>query len=420
MNRTFKITWIASVLSASCVSTAWGGQPEHPQPQPAHPPTQGRPIDQWDHATDDPFQLRSGLEAKGVRPEASLTADYSKNLRGGLNTEGDALRHLFNFNLAVETEPMLKWKGGTFFLNFQNQNGDRAAHDVGSVQGVSNIEADGRTQVSEVWFEQEFLHGDPRSNSLRLKVGKIDANTEFALPRYGVHFLNSSFEYSPTIVAMPTYPDPAFGLIAGLMQDPFFDVQAGIFDGSVVEGVPTGSRGPKTLFGSPSDLFLIAEVGLRSNIPTRWAAGVWHHTGTFDRFDGARESGVTGFYVVGDYRVWQENEAKKDEQGVALFYQYGYVDGDVSAIEQHVGGGITWTGAIRRRDEDVIGLGATYVEFSEESGLDEDGELAVELLYKLQVTRFFAVTGDLQYIVNPGGEGADDALVGTVRVHIDF
>ena len=65
---------------------------------------------------------------------------------------------------------------------------------------LQNADADGRTQIAELWYQQLFL-----DQKVRVKVGK-DANSEFAVPQNGVAFLNSSFGHSPTI-AMPTYPD---------------------------------------------------------------------------------------------------------------------------------------------------------------------------------------------------------------------
>ncbi|MDB5296736.1 MAG: Carbohydrate-selective porin, OprB family, partial [Phycisphaerales bacterium] len=44
-----------------------------------------------------------------------------------------------------------------------------------------------------------------------------------------------------------------------------------------------------------------------------------------------------------------------------------------------------------------------------------------ELFYKVQVTKFFSLKPDLQYIHNPGGvRGRDDALVGTLRLTLSF
>ena len=91
--------------------------------------------------------------------------------------------------VSVDTKALLGLYGGTFSVDFQNQNGRNGSDKLtGDVQGFDNDDADGRTQVSELWYQQLFF-----VDKLRIKVGKVDANTEFAFPEYGTGFLNSSF-----------------------------------------------------------------------------------------------------------------------------------------------------------------------------------------------------------------------------------
>ncbi len=402
-------------------------RPDVPKAQRAEPSSPdnidtGLPFGEWQHATDDWGGLRPELDDAGILFEASVTADWSSNLRGGINTEGSSFRHLFNANLTLDTQRLLGWQGGTVFINFQNHNGpDATADDVGDAQAFSNIDADGRTEVAELWFEQLFADG-----MVRVKLGKVEANAEFAYADHAGEFINSSMGFSPTIFVLPTYPDPAMSVNVFVYPNDSFYVGAGLYDGSANEGVPTGSRGPKTFFNDPADLFVIAEAGVlweRHGKPGRLAAGGWWHTGTFTRFDGTTDEETAGFYLVLDQTLWRENpDGPDDEQGVGLFLQYGYADKDVSLIAHHAGAGLAWTGMIPGRDDDVTGLGVTYVRFSNETGagLTEDQETAYELFYKARLTPWASVKPDLQYITNPGGTGLDDAIVATVRIEIIF
>ncbi len=322
----------------------------------------------------------------GVTFEASITTDWSNNLHGGLNTEGSTFRHLFNGNLILDTDRLMGWQGGTFFLNFQNHNGpDATADDVGDAQAFSNIDADGRTEIAELWFEQVTSDG-----AIRVKVGKVEANAEFAYVDNGGEFINSSMGFSPAVFVLPTYPDPAMSVNLFVYPTDGFYAGAGLYDGSLNEGVPTGSRGPKTFFEHPADLFVIGEAGLTwggegDDLPGRLAAGGWWHTGTFVRFDGMTDEETGGFYIVFDQTLSQEKPGDPDDgQGLGLFLQYGYADADVSMIEHHAGGGLAWTGPIDGRDDDVLGIGVSSVWFSDEpgAGLTDDTETAVELFYK--------------------------------------
>ena len=88
--------------------------------------------------------------ADGVHFEGTLTFDWSSNLRGGVNTNGSAFRHLLDISLTLDAETLLGLQGGTVGMLFQNQNGpDASIEDTGDLQVFSNIDADGRTQLAD-------------------------------------------------------------------------------------------------------------------------------------------------------------------------------------------------------------------------------------------------------------------------------
>jgi carbohydrate-selective porin OprB len=64
-------------------------------------------------------------------------------------------------------------------------------HDE-AAQVYSNIDAASRTTLYELWFEQKWMAG-----KVRIKSGKIDANSEFAVVESASDFLNSSMGFSP-------------------------------------------------------------------------------------------------------------------------------------------------------------------------------------------------------------------------------
>jgi porin len=91
-------------------------------------------------------------------------------------------------------------------------------------------------------------------------------------------------------------------------------------------------------------------------------------------------------------------------------------------VDYHVGLGAAWIGPLPKRDDDVAGLTVQYVHLSNHTGagFTDDRETAIELFYKLQITPYLSIKPDLQYIINPGGTGVNDALVGTLRSEIVF
>ena len=355
--------------------------------------------------------------------EASLVLDGSQRISGGRPGRRNVVRNLFELSLSAPTEPLIGWEGGSFQVTFQNQAGRNGSDMIGDLQGFSNIDSDGRTQISEVWIRQTF--GDGR---WRLRIGKIDANSQFAFVEHGQAFLNSSMGVSPTIFTMPTYPNPAFGATAFFQPDMGFYAGLGLFDGAGVLGIPTGSRGLDSLLQG-SRFFLIGETGLRWDLatdaepgepqfPGRLGVGAWHHNGSFARFDGSLQSGTGGLFVVLDQLVLRESLDETGQQGVGVFAQYGSSHPDVSAIEHHLGAGATVTGLVPRRDADRMGLGLSLALLSDQAGaaFHDDFELAAELFYEAHLCDRASLVLDLQHITNPGGDDTKpDAVVGTVR-----
>lgn len=399
------------------------------QPEAQHPPlatTQnvdtGKPVHEWQRATDDWFGARPWLDDHGVTVGANLTIDASRDFRGGGASGDNFTRNLFNLNLTLNTERLIGWKGGTFFVNFQNEAGTNGSERVGSIQTISNIDSEGVTEISELWYEQTMFDG-----KLRAKVGKVDANTEFAVNEYGAEFLNGTAAVSPNILGIPAYPDPATSVNLFFYLNDTLYFGAGIYDGATQEGIATGSRGPATFFGSPSDLFLIGEGGAKwslqdKSLAGRLGVGAWHHTGSFDRFDGGVEKGTSGFYLTLNQMLWRKNPTDQDDdRGIAMYAQYAHADRDVSEVEHHIGVGATWKGAIPSREDDVIGLGVSYANLSDDAAFTASNETLVEGFYKIQILKWLSIKPDIQYIHNPGGDSsATDAWVGSLRVQMEF
>ncbi|HLL90756.1 MAG TPA: carbohydrate porin, partial [Tepidisphaeraceae bacterium] len=274
----------------------------------------------WERATGDWAGVRPRLVDRGITVNAALTVDTFANVRGGADTEGVGVEHLFDLALTLDTERLLGHPGGTVYVLFQNHAGDRVSDRVGDLYGIGGLDADGRTQVSEAWFDQQLF-----DDRLRVRVGKIDAQMEFA---------------AYNTLPIPAYPDPAFGFDAFVTPTDHTYVGFGFFDGSLAAGTRTGALGPAPLFDGDGGYFLIAEAGWRWEDP--WAGrlgralgGAWHHTGSLPRVTGVgTRTGDTGAYAAAEQTLWapsadddEENDEDEDDasaRGVSAYVQYSY------------------------------------------------------------------------------------------------
>lgn len=413
-----------------------------------------------EHTPRSHEDVKASLAEQGIGIDFVWTGEYFYNVDGGIRKGGE-YRGDLSLTIELDTETAGWWDDGTIFAHFQAQHGDGITEDyVGDFQVLSNIDADDYVQVAEFWYEHRFL-----DDRLRIKIGKQESNADFAFVDYGAEFLNSSPGFPPTI-PLVTYPDPDWGIMAGWSPNDHFQIDAGVYQGDPNGGRSIANtienlRGPLILI-QPAFHYEIA------NHPGVLRSGVWWHGGAFDRLGiGEDDAGIdaingldlwraaiatnlptafagayasflgeyvgaaaaehilrpdtdkdetSGVYILWEQEVYRENPNDKDDaQGIGIFAQWAFADKDVLEAKEYAGFGLQWTGLIPSRDADILGVGVFHTEFSERLGLEKPSETAFELFYRAQLTSSFSIKPDMQYIVHPGGSGADDALALGIR-----
>lgn len=163
--------------------------------------------------------------------ELVYTAEYVENFDGGIK-EGGEYRGDLSMFIELDTAKASWWKNGEFFIHIQEQHGDGITERyVGDLQGVSNIDADDFLQISEFWYTHYFM--DER---LWLKLGKQEANADFAYVENGGEFINSSAGFSPSI-PLTSYHDQDFGAVLGIDVNKQLGFKMGAY-----QAHPNGSR----------------------------------------------------------------------------------------------------------------------------------------------------------------------------------
>ena len=142
-------------------------------------------------------------------------------------------------------------------------------------------------------------------------------------------------------------------------------------------------------------------------------AGVWGHTGTFMRLEGGEKKGSGGYYGILDQTLWQPVGEPESGRGVRMFLEAGRTQPSVSVIDWNIAGGVTWTGSMEARPNDIVAFNANYAHISLQAGLPHSYELALECLYQTPLTKWAVLQPDIQFIIHPGGQ-YPDAVVGTL------
>ena len=407
----------------SCLTTVAVAQ--DPPEAEAAPPREwvgGAPLWEWTRLTGDWGGLRTSLAESGVEVSGGYTVDFAAPWSGDTRRRSTTA-NLLDVNAAFDLEQLLGLRRTLFYFDAYRIAGGNPTNDVGDYGTLSNIAAPEVAQIAELWVETWL--GD----TVRVKAGKVDFNSEFSFHEIGGEFVNSTAAIVPTIVYYPTYPNPATSVNVFWSLGENTYVGAAVYDGANANGIQTGKRGPRGFFSDDeSDAYFYAiETGTGRAGRDRWgsgraAIGAFHHSASFTRFDGNTDRGTEGLWFSLEQVLWREDPTATDPQGVGAFVSFGFADDAVSACGFSLAAGFEWTGALAGRDYDVFGFGLFLCDLSDDpaAGTPED-ELTLELFYKAQLTPAVSLKPELQYIVHPGGiAGVDDVLVGLLRLEVLF
>lgn len=246
------------------------------------------------------------------------------------------------------------------------------------IQSISNLQTDPGTRVAELWVEQVFRPG------IHLRVGKIDANRDFAFVENGVNFLNSAAGYTPTFVTLPNYNQSRPGAEL-LSRSRSLHLNLAAF-------LPIEGTG----------VLLIEELGANWS-PGGWSGrisgGYWGLTGTMPTLSSLRRAGSTGAYVVAEQKFWRHT-ASPSEQSLSAYLQLGRSADEFSPMPRQAALGILWNAPLRLRAADAAGISCSRGE-----SIDNDSGFAVskietawEGFYRIHVSKALSFTSDFQYI----------------------
>jgi porin len=434
-------------------------------------------IQRSNYLLGDMWGLRTLLSKYGMSLAISETSEVLGNVSGGVK-HGFDYDGLSQMIFQLDTQRAFQWHGGTFNVSALQIHGDNlSARNLDTLQTASGIEADPSTRLWELWYQQKFLAED----RLDVKLGQQSLDQEFMVSQNALLFVNTMFGW-PMVPSAdmpgggPAYPLSALGIrLRARPIDPI-TVLVGVFNGSPVAsntGDPQKRNPSGTSFPLNGGVLAIAEVqyaypSLGSMIYANEAEplarvyrlGIWYDTERFadQEFDNSGLSlanpASTGipelhhddyaFYAVMDQMVWRDPNDPDGDRVVNFFTRaMGTPEEDRNLIDFSLNAGFTFHEPIPHRGDDTCGIGMGYAHVGDHAaGLDKDtafftssfhpvrtSETFIEATYQYQVTPWWQIQPDFQYVFNPGGGIAnpnspgqrvkDEAVIG-VRTNILF
>jgi porin len=282
---------------------------------------------------------------------------------------------------------------GTIVFKVENRHRlgtDIVPQDFGFEAGALSITG---TQFSKIDWALTNLFWQQKFNEGRLNfvVGQVDP-TDY-LDIYGLinpqtAFQNLSFLTNPTIAS----PNQGLGAAIGASITENAYLVAGFSDAN---GDPTDPGEGFDTFFDDNEYFKHIEIGWVSSFDRRY----------FDNIH------ITAWHV--DDR---EKVQTPDGWGIAFsathfiddkwmpFVRAGYSDGDAALMEANVAVGI---GRYFSGTRDLIGFGLSW-ESPPGEGLDD--QYTAELFYRVQLSQNFAITPDIQFIIDPALNPTEDNI----------
>jgi porin len=362
---------------------------------------------------------RTALAEKGYKMDFLAVNDYWANVSGGVERTDNVIGNLF-LTFEVDTEKAGFWDGGKFLFAGIGVYGRGPFRAVGDYQFTDSIDAPGTFEVWQLYYSQDFADGD-----FNLLAGIHDFSMEFSVLSYGWSFINSSFWTPPTITqnTLSFYPFTGLGIRGrGQVTDELY-VLGGMYDGTPSN--PARQRELDWGLSRDDGLFAIAEVGYETaeGAPshTKIALGAWHSSARYEDITGETRTSNYGSYVLAQQDLTRECD--DCDQGLAVFGQIGQANTQTNLNSWYFGAGLRYKGLLPNRDDDVVGVGWAMAQTGGKAREVDPSvlrnEQAFEVSYRAQITPYFWLTPDVQYVRNPGPtEGRSDAVVLFMRTEL--
>lgn len=401
-----------------------------------------------DYATGNWGGARDKLIESGITVEAEYIADFLTLAAGGEDDgNGWSYAGLLLGGIDFDLEKLLGWTGGRFFAQAAWSTGqDLSERNIGALFPVAAQFTGNSGRLAALYLEQN-LFGD----TLSIAGGRLTTDADFlASPIYG-EYVSAAINSSPFAIpdGQPGFTTPPFaqwGIRA--IWTPTEQIRTGIGVYNADQRVNENRKhGLDWSVDLDDGVMTVGEFGYLWNqeeaatgLPGTAKVGFVYTNGDVDKVrdngddtvlldEELQPGGGTptqgnnyGFYASIDQMLYREGEDEvAAKQGLTGWAVVTYSPRDnVNTNPLFVGGGLVYQGLIPTRDDDRTAVGVFYGKLS--SAIQNvSGETVIEVNHTVQMTPWFFVRPDFQYIFNPGGRSdIDDALVLGAEVGIFF
>jgi porin len=424
------------------------GMPELPTTSSASEPEglNGQLLSVWkqQYLTGDWDGFRDEMLNHGVALSPVWLGEVFGNPSGGMK-QGVISDGLFNVALDLDLDRMTNGAVDGMLIHANAlyiYGSSLSAQDVGDFSNTSNLAAYNTVRLQELWLQKWFWQ-----KRVSLKIGNMAVDNEYFQSASASLFLNGTFGaftfIGSNVPNAPVYPVASPGIRLQFLPTSRFYVMAGVYgmdDNS--DPAVNNKNGTRFALNSDSGMLVMSEAGYLLNqspndrgLQGTYRLGSFLHTDNYDTWQsqanfangtGPLQSAGTnyGIYGVMDQQIYQHGA-----QAISLFVRSGGSPSNTNFVDYYVDGGFNFTGFIPNRLLDVAGVAIARSHVSDQFSASQvaqgnppsTAETVIEATYKVQISPWWSIQPDFQYIFTPSGvQGSKDATVLGVRTSVAF
>lgn len=361
----------------------------------------------WQTATGDWGGLRSWMVNSGITPIFTYTQDSNINPVGGLSP-GGAHAARAQGDLIFDMEELMGWQGLRFRLGaYQGVGFSLSRDDIGNAFSVAQI-----FSGSIPGLTRGFLEYTTSDELMSLSIGRIPAGEVFYKhPIFG-NYVSNAINGNPnallqTLPALTAYPLNQWGVQGQLKSEAGPYLYGGVYV-SAFDQLTSGSQGFDLTFAPEDGLVYLLQTGtsvggdqLSDGLPGDYFLGAAYDSSSYDLLADPTRSrdGNWALYGFGRQMVYREQE----NQGLTLWGVFSLApDQAISKFPLSITLGAVYEGLFPRRDEDITSAAVVVGVFSDDLA-GQTAEWVFEFNHRFQISDWFYVTPDFQYILTPNG-----------------
>ncbi|QSX33857.1 carbohydrate porin [Shewanella avicenniae] len=400
------------------------------------------------YLTGDLGGVRSQLHDQGVDLQLMYIFETGTNVKGGQSEHEYSYADQTIFGVDTDLEKLFDLKGASFHAQFVNRGGQsqNLSGKAETGQLLQSLEVYGRgrtTRISAFYYEQKLFN-----DQLNVKLGRMGVSSQFASFRCEMAYLGGCSSqpgnFNGTIYNFPIAP---WAAVVNYQFNTEWYLRVGAFQMNP-SWLTHGQRLNFLNASGTEGVTLPVELGWNpsiNNLPGVYKLGFWHdNVGGDDLYfnqagealalnGGAakRNNSRNGAYFVVDQQLTSEDGSA---QGLSLFSMGTLNDRDMTTVDRSLIVGLSYKGLFDGRDDDNLGLAAHYLHVSQRLADGErlqlqngqlvnlqNDEWGVSAYYTMQVTPFFKLHPEVQFLGNPGGTSANsDVWVAVIRGDLTF